>query len=355
MRWSWVLAAWFLLANVSVCGAQTGKELYEAACASCHGRDGRGAPEGTRIEVPLPDFSDCSFVTVETTGNWMALVAEGGPTLGLSSQMPSFADSLSEDQMREIIAYLREFCSDASWPAADLNFRRSLVTGKAFPEDEIVLNVSFEKSRESRSLVNEFTFEKRLGSRGMAEVTLPIVYNDPRGGVATGGVGDLTLAYKHVLLASREYGAIASLALDLVLPTGNRDRGLGDGTVGLGPSLRAGKTLGPFVLQGEIKAVLPADVDLAPRRLLYRAALQLPLSSLKSGWVPALEFEADTKIEGQARDVYSLAPMLYKGLSKRGHIALAVGAKIPVAGAQSFDYQIGAFLLWEYLDGGLWW
>ena len=47
--------------------------------------------------------------------------------------------------------------------------------------------------------------------------------------------------------------------------------------------------------------------------------------------------------------------MLYKGLSKRGHVALAVGAKIPVAGAQTFDCQVGAFLLWEYLDGGLLW
>lgn len=356
MKWSWILVAWsLLLANVSAYAAGTGRELYEAACASCHGRDGRGAPEGTAIKAPLPNFTDCSIVTAEPTGNWVALTARGGPTLGLSSQMPGFADSLSEQQIREVIAYLRGFCTDPSWPSGDLNFRRLLVTDKAFPEDEAVWTVSFEKSREARSVVNEFTFEKRLGSRGMAEVTLPIAYSDPRGSAATGGVGDLTLAYKHVLLASREYGAIASLALDLVLPTGDRDRGLGDGTVGLGPSLRAGKTLGPFVLQGEIKAVLPADVTLAPRRLLYRAALQLPLSSLKSGWVPALEFEADAKIEGKGGDVYSLAPMIYKGLSKRGHVALAVGAKIPVAGAQTFDYQIGAFLLWEYLDGGLWW
>ncbi len=355
MRWVWVPLAWCLLVNVSAYAAETDRELYEAACASCHGRDGRGAPEGTRIEVPLPDFTDCSIVTAETTGNWVALVADGGPALGLSSQMPSFADSLTEEEIREVITYLRGFCPDPSWPVADLNFRRPLLTGKAFPENELVLTVSFEKSRESRSVVNELSFEKRFGARGMVEVALPIAYNAPRGGAATGGAGDLTLAYKHVMLASQQYGAIAALSLGLVLPTGDRDRGLGDGTVGLGPSFRAGKTLGPFVLQGEIKAVLPADVDKAPRRLLYRAALQFPLSPLKSGWVPALEFEADTKVEGQAPDVYSLAPMLYKGLSKRGHVALAVGAKIPVAGAQAFDYQINAFLLWEYLDGGLWW
>jgi len=41
--------------------------------------------------------------------------------------------------------------------------------------------------------------------------------------------------------------------------------------------------------------------------------------------VPSLEFEADTKVEGQARDVYALAPALYKGLSKSGHVAFALG------------------------------
>jgi hypothetical protein len=35
-------------------------------------------------------------------------------------------------------------------------------------------------------------------------------------------------------------------------------------------------------------------------------------------------------------------------------VAPAIGVKIPVAVYRTFDYQIGAFLLWEYTDGGLW-
>lgn len=344
-----------VLATASYSAAENGRELYEAACASCHGRDGRGAPEGTAITVPLPDFTDCSFVTRETTANWLALVAEGGPALGLSPQMPAFGDALSEEQARAAIAYLRGFCIDSSWPHADLNFRRPLITGKAFPEDEVVVALNFEKSRQSRSLVNEWSFEKRLGARGQAEFVIPFHYDDPGKGATTGGIGDLTIAYKHVLFASERHGAVGAFSLDLALPTGDRNRGLGGGTVGLAPSLRGGKVLGPLVLQGEIKAVLPLDVDRAPRRLLYRAALQWPLSPLRRGWVPSLEFEADTKVEGRALDTYSLAPVLYKGLSRSGHVAFALGAKIPVGGSEAPDYQIGAFLLWEFLEGGLWW
>jgi hypothetical protein len=355
MGWSWILGVLYVLATTTTYATDEGKELYDAACASCHGLDGRGAPAGTAIAVPLSDFTDCSFVTVETTGNWAALAAHGGPELGLSPQMPGFGDVLSEEQLHAIIAYVRGFCTDPSWPSGDLNFPRPVFTGKAFPEDEFVLNYNFEQSRRSRSLVNEWTLEKRLGARSMVEVTLPFVYNDPRGSATTGGVGDVTLAYKYLLLANQRYGTAAALSLDLALPTGDRDRGLGEGTVGLEPSLQVGKTLGPFILQSEIKAVLPVDVNRAPRRLLYRAALQFPFSPLKRAWVPGLEFEADTKVEGPARDAYYLAPTLFKGLTRRGHVALAIGVKIPVAGHRAFDYQIGTFLLWEYMDGGLWW
>ena len=40
----------------------SGESVYRAACAACHGPDGRGAPQLTvGFDVPLPDFTDCSF------------------------------------------------------------------------------------------------------------------------------------------------------------------------------------------------------------------------------------------------------------------------------------------------------
>jgi hypothetical protein len=185
MKLSWAVLILCLMGSVSAYAGDNDREFYDAACASCHGRDGRGAPEGTAITVPLPDFTDCSFVTRETTGNWVALVAEGGQVLGLSPQMPGFGDSLTDDEIRTVLTHVRGLCRDPSWPYVDLNVRRPLFTGKAFPEDEVVLNLNFEKSRESRSLVNEWTLEKRLGARRQAEVTLPFAYNDPKGGATT--------------------------------------------------------------------------------------------------------------------------------------------------------------------------
>jgi hypothetical protein len=334
----------------------TALELYDGACASCHGTDGRGAPQGTAINVPLPDFTDCNFITREGDGNWAYLIAHGGASLGLSPQMPAFADVLSDQQIHQVLDYIRSFCSEPRWPRGELNFRRPLITTKAFPEDELLLLPEFTKGRDGvRDWVTELSFERRIGARGQAEVALPFVVHDVTDGATTGGVGDLTLAYKHVLYADLPSLTIASASLDLVLPSGDRDRHLGDGTVSFEPSLLAGKELYNFVIQGQILGIAPLDENRADRGVDYRLAFSYPLSRLKRAWVPTLELEVLQNVSAQQHNLF-LTPQIYKGITKRGHVAVALGAQVPVAGgADPFDYRVLAFLLWEYTDGGLWW
>ena len=45
---------------------RTPAQVYRAACATCHGPDGKGAPQSlVGFALPLPDFTDCSFATRE--------------------------------------------------------------------------------------------------------------------------------------------------------------------------------------------------------------------------------------------------------------------------------------------------
>jgi hypothetical protein len=47
-------------------------ELYNVACAACHGTDSRGTtPTLPGFDTPVPDFTDCAFSTVGrcATGN----------------------------------------------------------------------------------------------------------------------------------------------------------------------------------------------------------------------------------------------------------------------------------------------
>jgi mono/diheme cytochrome c family protein len=334
----------------------TGSEVYEGACASCHGADGRGAPQGSAITAPLPDFTDCNFITREGNGNWSYLIAHGGKGLGLSLQMPAFADALTDEQIHAVLDYIRSFCADPHWPRGELNFRRPLITTKAFPEDELLLLPQLTKGRDGvRDWVTEVSFERRVGARGQVEIALPFAIHDVTDGATTGGIGDLGLAYKHVLYADLPSLTIASASLDVVLPSGDYSRHLGDGTVSFEPSLLAGKEIRNFVIQGQILGVAPLDDNRADRAVDYRVALSYPLSALKRAWVPTLELEVLQDVTAKQHNLF-LTPQVYKGITARGHVAVAVGAQIPVAGdADPFDYRVLAFLLWEYTDGGLWW
>jgi len=354
-----VVAALLLLAPSRVRADDdrvSGAEIYDGACASCHGRDGRGAPEGTAITVPLPDFTDCDFITREGDGNWRELLQHGGPSLALSPQMPAFGDVLTPEQIQSVLDYIRTFCHDSRWPSGELNFRRLLVTTKAFPEDEALLIPELTKNRDhSRDWSTEFAAERRVGARGQIEVAVPLAVHDVTDGATTGGIGDMSLAYKHVLYADTPSRTIAAAEIDLGLPTGDRDRGLGDGTVSVNPSLLAGKQLANFALQGQIRGDAPLDEHRADRTVSYRLAVSYPLAEVRRAWVPTLELEVLQDVTTSQHELF-LTPQIYKGISLRGHLAVAAGAQIPVAGdADPFDVRVLAFFLWEYADGGLWW
>jgi hypothetical protein len=241
------------------------------------------------------------------------------------------------------------------WPRGELNFRRPIFTTKAFPENEAVALQEFTKGPGGEALWRtRLLYEFRVGPRGQMELQLPFLVDDPRDGATVGGVGDLALSYKHVLWDSLERVAILSAQLELVLPSGDRDRGLGDGTVKFEPSLLYGQQVGPIVFQGQLQGLAPVDESRSDRGLRLRTALSVPLGPLRRDWWPTLELEGEEN--ATRRDsTFFLTPQVYKAIRKRGHVAVALGVQVPVGGRDPFDYRIVGFLLWEYLDGGLWW
>ena len=62
---------------------RSGAELYRTACAACHATDGTGSPRSlVGFDLPLPDFTDCAFSTVEPDLDWLAVTHDGGPARG---------------------------------------------------------------------------------------------------------------------------------------------------------------------------------------------------------------------------------------------------------------------------------
>jgi mono/diheme cytochrome c family protein len=125
---------------------ENGAKVYKGGCIACHGADGKGAPKASTVFVrpdTFPDFTDCAGTTPEPNGNWKAVIVHGGPSRGLSQIMPAFGDLLTDEQINDVIAYMRGFCKNTHHdPLGELNLPRALVTEKAFPEKELVVSTA---------------------------------------------------------------------------------------------------------------------------------------------------------------------------------------------------------------------
>ena len=82
--------------------AASAREVFRRYCANCHGQEGEGRPVGT---LPVPSFKS-DFVVKLTDEQLYKWVADGG------SNMPSFKNTLNEDQMLALVKHVRELQSN---------------------------------------------------------------------------------------------------------------------------------------------------------------------------------------------------------------------------------------------------
>jgi mono/diheme cytochrome c family protein len=336
---------------------KTGQEIYRAACVSCHGADGRGAPRASvGFEQRLPDFTDCRFASREPDVDWMAIIHGGGPARGFSEIMPAFTEALSAEQIREVARYLRSFCKDRAWPRGELNLPRPLVTEKAFPEDEVVLTTTL-PAEGAPAVGQEILYEKRFGARNQLEVKVPFQFERPAGRSWTGGVGDMALAWKRALLHSIDSGSIFSVSGEARLPTGDKRRGFGKGVTVLETFATYGQLLPreSFAqFQGGVE--LPTHTDDAPRAAFWRGVFGRTFTQgggFGRAWSPMVELLADRELVRGERINWDLVPQLHVTLSKRQHIMANFGVRFPLNNAGARTTEIMFYLLWDWFDGGL--
>jgi mono/diheme cytochrome c family protein len=77
-------------------------ERFRKLCVSCHGGDGKGRKSRNRLNIP--DFTAADWQTSRTDGRLVASILNGR-----GDHMPAFDDRLSDDQARELVAFIRTF------------------------------------------------------------------------------------------------------------------------------------------------------------------------------------------------------------------------------------------------------
>lgn len=333
--------------------SRSAAQVYEAACAACHGGDGRGMPRSVvGFEVPLPDFSDCSFGTPEPDSDWLAVSHGGGPARAFDRRMPAFGEALSLEEIQLAVDHVRGFCADRAWPRGELNLPRALFTEKAFPENEAVLTVDASDG----AVGNELLYERRLGARSQIEIAVPIDFARDADGTWQRGLGDLAVALKHSAFHSLDSGSILSLAGEVVFSTGKQERGLGKGVSVFEPFVAFGQILpGDGFFQVQVGAELPFDRELAENEAFWRLTLGKSFSQGRWGrtWSPMLELLGARELVSGETTSWDIVPQLQVTLSTRQHIMLNLGARMPLNKREGRETRFLAYLLWDWFDGGL--
>ena len=337
-----------------------GHAIFVANCATCHGIDGKGTarhnPAEVGFDLPLPDFTDCSFASREADADWSSIIHRGGPRRAFPRVMPAFDGALTDDEIDAVINYLRTFCTDTRWVRGEFNFPRGLFTEKAFPEDELVWSTAI-NSRGPTNITTEAIFEKRFGPRGQLELVLPYSVVDSGAPFGTrAGIGDIEVEWKQNLLANVDSGTIVSLMGASIWPTGKEKYGLGSGSVAFETHVLFAQTLpADFIFQGQIFAAFPLKKNLS-----QEIAWNFNIGKTFAGdegfgraFTPMLEVLGSQEMASGARTDWDLVPQLQVSLSQRQHILVDFGARIPVTNTSDRVTQFVFYFVWDWYDAGL--
>jgi mono/diheme cytochrome c family protein len=83
-----------------------GKQLYAQHCVACHGLKGTGnGPSGKALNPKPTDFTSATANDEE----WFKATKFGTKAVGKSSGMEGYAGKLTDEQIRDVLAYAKTF------------------------------------------------------------------------------------------------------------------------------------------------------------------------------------------------------------------------------------------------------
>jgi len=85
-----------------------GAAQYQLLCASCHGPRGAGdGPAGQSLEPRPARHDDGSYMNALSNEHLFRVIKAGGAAVGKSPMMAPWGGALSDDQIRDVVAFLR--------------------------------------------------------------------------------------------------------------------------------------------------------------------------------------------------------------------------------------------------------
>jgi cytochrome c oxidase cbb3-type subunit 3 len=88
---------------------ENGQEIHLENCAECHGYDGKAEVIVMHMDEPPRDQTDVEYMKTLNDAFLYLAICSGGDAVGRSLVMPGWGDVLSDQDIRDLVAWVRTF------------------------------------------------------------------------------------------------------------------------------------------------------------------------------------------------------------------------------------------------------
>jgi len=97
--------------SLPVMAKETAADNYKTYCMQCHGMDGNGKGVNIRdMSVQPRDHTDAKAMSTRSDDTLFKTIKEGGLSIDKSVLMPPWGDTLSDEEIKDMVQHLRLLC-----------------------------------------------------------------------------------------------------------------------------------------------------------------------------------------------------------------------------------------------------
>jgi mono/diheme cytochrome c family protein len=88
---------------------ERGRVIHDESCAECHGYDGKAEVIVMHMDEPPRDETDVEYMKTLSDLFLYLAICKGGEAVGRSLVMPGWGDYFTDQEIRDLVAYVRSF------------------------------------------------------------------------------------------------------------------------------------------------------------------------------------------------------------------------------------------------------
>jgi len=224
-----------------------------------------------------------------------------------------------------------------------LHFSHPLIAESPSPDTKVRLDYFFSHDNEADEDTIRAELEYAFARWGSIELNLPYAFVDSDEGAGTSGVGNIDVGLKLACYCFEEYGVLLGGGIELVLPTGDDNKGIGSNNeLEVEPFIDVGFKIDRFEIVGFLAFGIPTnesedekdgvDLELGYNlSLMYHLADQLKL---------LLEIDGEAIVSGEENEsIMNITPGVKVKPWHDTPLEMGVGVRLPITDDKEFDLQ----------------